>query len=50
MARKDAEISMEAHGVLKIFGGLTDPRFVTEMLGPIEKRPDSLRELTEEDL
>ncbi|OCX70612.1 secretion system protein E [Acidithiobacillus thiooxidans] len=49
-SRRDAEISMEAHGVLKIFKGLTDPRFIVDVLGPIPPRPTELRELTEDDV
>jgi type II secretory ATPase GspE/PulE/Tfp pilus assembly ATPase PilB-like protein len=50
LARPDAEIPMEAHAVLKVLAGKTDPRFVAEMLGPIEPRPEALRALTREDL
>ena len=49
-SRGDVEISMEAHGVLKVFRGLTDPRFIVDMLGPIPPRPDGLRALTEDDV
>ncbi|QFX96664.1 MULTISPECIES: GspE/PulE family protein [Acidithiobacillus] len=49
-SRRDAEISMEAHGVLKILKGLTDPRFIVDVLGPIPPRPTELRELTEDDV
>jgi type II secretory ATPase GspE/PulE/Tfp pilus assembly ATPase PilB-like protein len=49
-ARPDAEIPMEAHAVLKMLRGITDPRFVVEMLGPIPRRPADLRDLTEEDV
>ena len=49
-ARPDAEIPMEAHAVLKMLRGITDPRFVVDMLGPIPRRPADLRDLTEEDV
>ncbi|WP_226857974.1 GspE/PulE family protein [Acidithiobacillus caldus] len=50
LANPDAELPMEAHAVLKILSGKTDPRFVAEMLGPIEERPRDLRAFTLEDL
>lgn len=50
LARTTAELPMEAHAALKILRGLTDPRFVVEMLGPIPARPANLRPLTEDDL
>jgi type II secretory ATPase GspE/PulE/Tfp pilus assembly ATPase PilB-like protein len=50
LARPDAEITMQMHGVLKILAGEVDPRSAEEMLDPIRSRPDSLRELTMEDL
>ncbi|MHB1630931.1 MAG: GspE/PulE family protein [Acidithiobacillus sp.] len=49
-ARPNAEISMDAHAALKMLRGMTDPRFVVEMLGPIPCRPADLRDLTEEDV
>jgi type II secretory ATPase GspE/PulE/Tfp pilus assembly ATPase PilB-like protein len=48
--RPDAEVPMEAHAVLKVLTGQVDPRFVAEMLGPIERRPENLRALTLEDI
>jgi len=50
LERPDAEVPMEAHAVLKVLTGQVDPRFVAEMLGPIERRPETLRALTLEDI
>jgi len=50
LARPDAEITMQMHGILKVLAGEVDPRSAEEMLDPIRARPDSLRELTMEDL
>jgi type II secretory ATPase GspE/PulE/Tfp pilus assembly ATPase PilB-like protein len=50
LERPDAEVPMEAHAVLKVLTGQVDPRFVAEMLGPIERRPENLRALTLEDI
>ena len=49
-SRPNAEIPMEAHAALKMLRGITDPRFVVEMLGPIPRRPADLRDLTEDDV
>lgn len=50
MARPDAEITMQMHGILKVLAGEVDPRAMEEMLDPIKERPDNLRELTKEDV
>ena len=50
LARPDAQITMQMHGILKVLAGEVDPRSAEEMLDPIRARPDSLRELTMEDL
>ncbi len=50
LSRSDAELPMEAHAILKILSGKVDPRFSVEMLGPIDRRPESLRIATTEDL
>ena len=50
MARTDAELSMEAHGILKVLAGQVDPRDYVEMLGPIPPRPKDLRAFGEDDL
>ncbi len=50
MARPDAELSMEAHGILKVLAGIVDPRDYVEMLGPIPPRPENLRAIGEDDL
>lgn len=50
MAREHAEISMMAHGVLKVLAGQVDPRQLVDVLGPIEPPGKRQRQLTEDDL
>ena len=48
-SRGNPEIPMEMHGVLKILNGEVDIESVVEMLGPIIRRPDGIREISEDD-